>query len=130
TTVGRRLVAVISRLRFASQAMPPQLVPPTFPGNIIVPSKLGGVKIPSERRDLIRSRHQSRSAGVIPQASSGVSLLGTSGRGLMGKGWVGEVSSSGTVLLGTVRSSIGNKGLPVSRCNIKICPILVATATA
>jgi hypothetical protein len=61
-----------------------------------VPSRLGGVNIPSQRRYAIQSLQKARSSGVIPQASSGVRRCGTIGRGSTGKGCVGQDSSPGT----------------------------------
>src|SRR5688500_10810162 len=49
--------------------------------------------------------------------------------GLTGTGCVGQVSSPGTLLRGTGRSSIGNKGFPVTRLKTKTNPIFVTTAT-
>src|SRR4030095_7290297 len=50
--------------------------------------------------------------------------------GLTGNGCVDQVSSPGTLLWGTGRSSIGNKGFPVTRLKTKTNPIFVTTATA
>ena len=38
--------------------------------------------------------------GVMPHASFGVRVCGTSGRGFVGNGWVGEVSDCGSALFG------------------------------
>jgi hypothetical protein len=52
---------------------------------------LGGVKMPSERSDAIRSRHHARDSSVTPKASFAVSWMGTSGFGLVsGKGCNGH----------------------------------------
>ena len=82
--------------------------------------------MPSDRMDRIRSRHFPRSQGVSPQASSGRSPWGASGGGQLGKGWVGDVYSPGTVVWGTGRSTTGKIGSPVSRCRMKRFPIFVA----
>jgi hypothetical protein len=47
--------------------------------------------------------------------SAAVKLTRASGGGLTGIGWVGEVSSPGTSLFGTGRSSTPKIGTPVSR---------------
>ena len=50
--------------------------------------------------------------------------------GLVGNGCVGEVSSPGTSLCGTGRSSIGQTGSPVTRSKTKAKPCLVSCTTA
>src|SRR5580658_3953962 len=49
--------------------------------------------------------------------------------GLVGKGCVGELHSPGTSDCGTGRSSIGHRGLPVSRSNTYRNPNVVGCAT-
>src|SRR5262249_46552935 len=48
-TEGSSFVGTISRPWLLSHAIPPQCIPPTLPGMINEPLKLGGVKIPSLR---------------------------------------------------------------------------------
>ena len=69
-------------------------------------------------------------SGVSPQASSEPSVIGWSGGGCVGKGWVGESQRPKSSLCGTARSSTGKTGSPVSRCRTKSRPIFVAWATA
>ena len=124
TTFAIRFVFVTSRRRSGSKATLPQLMPPATPGNWTEPSRLGGVKIPSERLAAILSRHLPRSHGVSPQASSGESPGGCSGGGSVGKGCVGESLSPGPPACGTGRSSTGKSGAPVSRSSRKDVPHL------
>src|SRR5271170_3228051 len=53
---GRLLVFTSSKLCCGSYADPLQFIPPTFPGCDNEPCNVGGVKIPSLRRALMRSR--------------------------------------------------------------------------
>jgi hypothetical protein len=71
------------------------------------------VNIPSERDALILSAHHWRPCAVAPQASSEVSISGTSE--IEGDGCVGHVSSPVTSLCGTASSSTGSSGAPVRR---------------
>jgi hypothetical protein len=98
-------------------------------GTASVPSRLGGVKIPSLRSPAMTARHASRPSGVGPHASSAVSRWGESGGSAL-NGCVGDTCSPGTVLAGTGRSVTGNSGSPVSRCSTNSCPVLVAWITA
>ena len=86
--------------------------------------------MPSERSDLIFSRHALRSQNVKPQASSGVNVVGTSGSGLTGNGCVGDSHSPGKPPCGTGRSTIGNNGLPLVRSKTNTKPCLVFCTTA
>ena len=85
----------------------------------MVPCKLGGVKIPSEREALIRSSHHFRSSSLMPNASLGFSPSGTVE---IPEGCVGHASSPGMSLFGTGRSSTGNSGLPFSRFSANARP--------
>ncbi len=53
TTAGTRLTGTTAILRAASAATPPQCAPPMLPGTASVPSRLGGVKMPSFRKAAI-----------------------------------------------------------------------------
>src|SRR5882724_9293133 len=111
----RLLVFVNSRLLCGSNAYPLHVIPPKYPGTISEPFKLGGVKMPSLRNFLMVSRQFSRSCGVGPHASSADICCAANGGGATGNGCVGDVTSPGTSLCGTGRSSTGNTGFPVSR---------------
>src|SRR5437868_9854980 len=74
TQNARRLVFMMSRWRAGSSAALPQFTPPTLPGKAIVPSRLGGVKIPSDRDAAILLLHHSRSSADFPHASLAVSF--------------------------------------------------------
>src|ERR1700733_13619375 len=124
----RRLVLATMIWRVGSYAALPQFTPPTLPGNARVPSKLGGVNMPSQREDLILFRHHATSSGVGPHASSGEIFSGA--REMVEKGCVGQLSSPGISLLGTARSSTGSKGTPVSRLSTKVWPIFVLMTIA
>src|SRR5262249_4551317 len=115
TSNASRLVATIASPRAGSCEPPPQFTPPPNPGNAPPPSRLGGVKLPPERRRAMRVRHASRASGEIPQASLAVRREGARGRGRKGNGCVRQAPSPATVLRGTARSSTGNSGTPVSR---------------
>ena len=104
-------------------------MPPMLPGTVSVPWRLGGVKIPSLRNCAMVLRHASRSWGVGPQASAAESVCAASGGGASGNGCVGEVTSPGTSLCGTGRSSTGNTGLPVSRFSTYSMPDLLPWIT-
>ena len=93
---GMSWVLATSSCRSGSKATLPQFDPPALPGYISVPSRLGGVYMPSQRRAFSLSRHTTRSKRVKPQACSGRRSKPTSGGGLSGKGWVGERRSPGT----------------------------------
>src|SRR5262245_54627861 len=111
TTKARRVVLVITRPRFGSYDRLPQLMPPPIPGKTTVPSKLGGVKMPSERRALMRSRHQSRSSVVPPQASSAPSFCGTRGGGI-NWGSLSYEPKRGLVITNTTRLAFVVKLIP------------------
>src|SRR5580698_7259098 len=95
--------------------MPLQLIPPTLPGAMIDPSKLGGVNGPWLLYPAIRALAARLSAAVNPQASSTVSPWMPNGAGNTGKGCVGQAVSPLTVEAGTGRSSIGKRDSPVTR---------------
>ena len=65
-----------------------------------------------------------------PKASLGSMVLGASGRGAIGKGWVGESTSPGAPFCGTGRSTTGITGRPVSRSSVNKSPCLVGCSTA
>ena len=85
-----------------------------FDGTASVPSRLGGVKIPSWRSAAIVARHDARSAESAPNASSALARWRLRA-GSVENGCVGDAVSPGTVLAGTGRSSTGTSGSPVSR---------------
>src|ERR1700677_3054483 len=115
TYAGKLFVLTSSQPWTGSYADPLQFIPPTFPGMVSVPFRLGGVKIPSSRNPLRYCRQYSRSSSVTPHASLATIDWGTSAGGAEGNGCVGEVTSPGTSLCGTGFSSTGNSGTPVSR---------------
>src|SRR5579871_794707 len=129
TTVARRLVAATSTRLRGSNAALPQFTPPTLPGKSKLPVTLGGVNIPSARRLSICSLHAAFSSGVRPHASRLRILCGLSGA-VVGYGCVGELTSPGTSLFGTLRSSTGKIGRPFTRSSRNKLPIFVVTATA
>ena len=115
TIAAMRLTGTTAIWRASSTATPPQCAPPMFDGTTSVPSRLGGVKIPSLRSAAIWSRHAARSSGVgAPRVVRGVGVRAQR-RSDRVNGCVGEASSPGTVLAGTGRSSTGKIGSPVSR---------------
>jgi hypothetical protein len=94
------------------------------------PRKLGGVNNPSLREFINSSRMAARSASVARGLMSfSVNDWRANGGGLVGCGCVGELHSPGTSDCGTGRSSIGHKGLPVTRSKTNRKPNLVACAT-
>src|SRR5947209_3577092 len=100
-----------------SAAAPPQLLPPSSPG-ISIASRLalGGVKTPSLRALRNSSRKRAFSApSTYGFRSSTLNLSREKGGGFVGNGCVGDDSSPGTSLFGTARSSIGQRGSPVTR---------------
>src|SRR5580693_8526149 len=99
-----------------STAELPQLAPPLLPGICTVPFRLGGVNKPSLRQvwSMVLTWAFSSSVryGLI---SFSVKDCRAKGGGLVGKGCVGQDSSPGTSDCGTLRSSIGQRGSPVTR---------------
>src|SRR5437868_7861173 len=93
-----------------------------FEGTTIVPSRLGGVKMPSSRSPRVSVWHAV--SGERPSHACG--LNGGSDE----NGCVGHARSPGTVLAGTGRSSTGKIGAPVSRLSTNIIPVLVVWITA
>ena len=128
TTVATRIVFMIATPRGRSTPTPPQLTPPRKPGNSIVPRRLGGVNIPSERSERMRRSHHSRSNRVNPHASLLRNPCGTTGE-IVENGCVSAASSPATSLRGTARSCVGNTGTPVSRSSTKTSPVLDACTT-
>src|SRR5262249_10189238 len=101
-----------------STAELPQLAPPLWPGNSIVPFMLGGVNRPSLRE----SRNRWRAASCCSAVRNGLMSFSVKdwrakGRGRVGKGCVSDVYSPGTSDWGTGRSSMGHRGSPVLRLN-------------
>src|ERR1700730_16616807 len=99
---------MIKRCRCGSNAELLQFTPPALPGKTIVPCKLGGVKIPSEREVLMRSSHHCFSSALGPQASL---VFKPSGTVEIPEGCVGHGSSPGISLFGTARFSTGSRGV-------------------
>src|SRR6266508_2839691 len=102
-----------------SNAAPDQEAPPTAPGKIMADSIDGGVykgPCPYLRRIASASR---RSSGVKSIRSSTERPCRSNGAGFVGKGWVSELLSPGTVDCGTLRSSMGHIGFPVTRSKTK-----------
>src|SRR6266850_5798346 len=128
THATRRFVLTIIKWLFGSYAPLPQFTPPTFPGTTTLPTRLGGVKIPSDRDALIFSWHHCTSAGLGPQASLDSNLSGT--REMVEKGCVGQLCSPLMSDCGTGRSSTGSRGAPVRRFRTKTRPIFVLIAMA
>ena len=101
------------RLPDGANAALPQLVPDPLPGYMIVPCRLGGVKMPCDRSLATIPRHSSRSAGVGPHTVSGVSGPCGISSGSFGEvGCVGHAASPATSLGGVARSSTSKSGLP------------------
>src|SRR5882724_10976346 len=113
-------------------AVLPQLEPPRAPGSDRLSYKPGGVNRPSLRMLAIRSFHEACSAGVRMYGftSAAVIFWRAKGGGMVGIGWVGQACSPGISLFGTGRSSIGQRGLPVTRSNTYKKPCFVACGTA
>src|SRR5215471_5104508 len=97
----------------------PQFEPPWLPGIWIVSRMEGGVKIPSLRALSTTCFHLARSSEVriYGLISSAVNFWTEKGGGLTGNGCVGQACSPGISLLGTGRSSMGQRGAPVERLN-------------
>src|SRR5690242_15054016 len=115
SSVGCSLVITYRNPFSGFTATPPQFAPPLWPGNEIVPRKLGGVYKPSLREFLSNSRILACSASVAKGLMSfSVKLSRANGGGLLGKGCVGELNSPGTSDCGTGRSSTGHRGSPVT----------------
>ena len=66
TTAASVFTGTMASWRVESKASPPQCAPPMFDGTTSVPSKLGGVKIPSLRNPSMAARHAARSASLRP----------------------------------------------------------------
>ena len=97
---------------------------------MIVPWRLGGVKIEPDRYFLNSCNAYSWASGVIFVRSASVIARRTRGGGLMGSSCEGEVSSPGTSERGVAISFTGKIGLPVSRSSTKTSPIFVSWTTA
>src|SRR6266567_6834743 len=113
-------------------AVLPQFAPPRAPGSDRLSYNPGGVNRPSLRMLAIRSFHEARSCGVriYGFTSAAVIRCRANGGGRVGIGWVGHACSPGISLGGTGRSSIGQRGLPVTRSKTYRKPCCVAWATA
>ena len=70
------------------------------------------------------------SSGVTSAMSAMVKLVRTSGGVTCGMGWVGEVTSPGTLLAGNRCSFTGKIGLPVVRSKMNTRLFFDTTATA
>src|SRR5215470_3622747 len=125
-----------------SEAVPPQFTPPMEPGKSTVeygfaPSSRYkyGVNAPTLYKPPLRSASSRQNFACSSFVSAGVTMssalyvLRASTGGLSGNGWVKELRSPGTLLIGTGRSSTPNTGLPVSRLRMYICACL-GTATS
>src|SRR5690606_41207266 len=76
-----------------SQAAPPHSPPPSKPGKMTVPSRLGGTNCPADRDLFNTVKRESfwREWGFI---SASVILCLAKGGGLVGRGWVGHACSA------------------------------------
>ena len=101
-----------------------------LPGRMIVPSSEGGVKSGPIRYFCIAACASFFSSGVRSNASSSVTPCSVNAGGLVGNGCVGQVTSPGTSLFATGRSSIGQTGRPVTRSKTNAKPCLVSWTTA
>src|SRR5690606_27055549 len=75
-----------------SQAAPPHSPPPSKPGQMTVPSRLGGTNCPAER-DLFNTVKRESFGGEWGLISASVILCRAKGGVFMGRGWVGQASS-------------------------------------
>src|SRR3954452_22386908 len=98
---------MISRCRCGSNAELLQFTPPAFPGYTMVPCKLGGVKIPSDREAAILSSHHFLSSGVNPNPNPSPAF-NPSGAVETPEGCVGQAVWPGISLFGTAFSGTGN----------------------
>src|SRR5579862_3971293 len=89
-----------------SKLPPPQLNPPSGPGNTTVLVMRTGANGPSFCAPLKRSSQYLRCSGVNDAISSGFQVMRASGGGFSGNGWVGEYHSPGTSPFATGRSSM------------------------
>ena len=74
-----RLTGTTTMPDWSSAAMPPQCAPPMFDGIARVPSRLGGVKMPSFLSPAIMCWHAARPSGVDAER-----LIGREACGLRG----------------------------------------------
>src|ERR1022692_2002412 len=112
---------------------PPQFPPPSVLGkNNALPSSGSGVYgSPIFIRFASNNSLQNRAcSGDRSYMSSRRNVFFASGGGLTGNGCVFEVTSPGTAVWGTGRSSIPYTGSPVRRSNTNNKPIFVISATA
>src|SRR6056297_376207 len=110
---------------FGSTAAPPHSAPPSKPGNISVPSTLGGSHGFDERISLKRFNIPGRDEDEILLISSLLKNCLANGEGFSGTGCVGQAFSPSRSEAGTSVSKIGNSGSPDSLSKRKICPVLV-----
>ena len=111
---------------------PPQLPPPSAPGNTAMTRSVLHGSYGTESATSYFSHNPLQNAscsGVTVGRSAFVIDMRASGGGLIGKGWVGDVHSPGAFVCGTGRSSMPHIGSPVSRLKTNIRPIFVITAT-
>src|SRR5882724_1658456 len=113
-----------------STAAPPHSAPPSNPGKMMVPSRLGGMKGMCGRTFTNVSMTALRDSGEMSVISSAENNWRVNGAGFKGNGWVGQVDSPCKSDGGTDFSSMGNNDSPVSRLNTKTWPDLVTCATA
>src|SRR3954470_18752785 len=127
---------------FGSVAVPPQFTEPMLPGYSTAvfggaPGARYGYVVYGPRLYMpplfsTTSWHAFACSGVVSSAvtmSSILKLCFDSSGGFSGIGCVGEVSSPGTSLLGTGRSSTPNTGLPVTRSRMNINAVLLWVVT-
>src|SRR5579871_2030054 len=112
-------------------AVLPQFAPPLLPGISMVLTSAGGVNNPRLRELATTSLNFATSFGSSKYGftSSAVKVWRENGGGAVGNGCVGHDSSPGTSERGTLRSSTGQIGLPVTRSKTNTKPCLVVCAT-
>ena len=95
-----------------------------LPGTTRVPCSEGGVNGPSFLKAPSSARQAAFASGVGPQASFAEYCSGDNGGVTAVNGCVGELTSPGTLLAGTGRSSMAKTGFPVVRSSTYIMPVL------
>src|SRR5689334_17490913 len=98
-----------------SNAGPPHSPPPSTPGKMIVPCRLGGSYMPEVlySRNILSAAACASGVRAVIMLSSSVCRV--KGGGLVGTGWSSAVFSPGIADEGTLRYSIGKSDRPVSR---------------
>src|SRR4051812_45592682 len=94
--VGISFTLTYSTFNWGSKDPPCHSAPPKWLGMVMVPRRLGGVKIEPERYFLNSCKAYSWASGVIFVRSASVTASRARGGGLMGSNCVGHVSSPGT----------------------------------